>query len=164
MLESSLEGARPLGPKVEMQPPQKMEPQALAGYLEIMSKSVFQSGLSWKVVESKWPGIREALKGFDPGFLAELSEPQLEELLQDQRIIRSRRKLGAIVFNADRMLELEQMHGSFRNYLRSHGSFEDTLKDIRKQFKYMGDAGTYHFLYVAGEEVPPDDEWCQTHG
>ncbi len=74
MLESRLERARPLGPKVEMQPPQKMEPQVLAGYLEIMSKSVFQSGLSWKVVESKWPGIRETLQGFDPGFLAELSE------------------------------------------------------------------------------------------
>jgi len=45
--------------------------------LEIMSKSVFQSGFSWKVVESKWPGIREAFQVFNPGFLAELSEPQL---------------------------------------------------------------------------------------
>ncbi len=163
MLESSLEGAGPLGPKVEMQPPQKMEPRALAGYLEIMSKSVFQSGLSWKVVESKWPEIREALQVFDQGFLAELSEPQLEELLQDRRIIRSRRKLGAIVFNAERMLELAQMHGSFRDYLQSHGSFEETLKDIRKEFKYMGDAGTYHFLYDVGEEVPPYNEWCPAH-
>ena len=59
------------------------------------------------------------------------------------------------------MLELEKVHGSFRNYLRSHGGFEETLKDIRRQFKYMGDAGTYHFLYVVGEEVPPYDEWCQ---
>ena len=146
------------------QPPQKVEPHALAGYLEIMSKSVFQSGLSWKVVESKWPGIREALQGFDPRFISELSEPQLEQLLQDQRIIRSRRKLGALVYNAVRMLELEQKHGSFRDYLRSHVNFEDTLKDIRRQFKYMGDAGTYHFLYVVGEQVPPYDECCQAHG
>ena len=129
-----------------MQPPQKIEPLALAGYLENMSKSIFQSGLSWKVVESKWPGIREALQGFDPTFLSELSEPQLEQLLQDRRLIRSCRKLGALVYNAIRMLELEQKHGSFQDYLRSHGSFEGTLKDIRKQFKYMGDAGTYHFL------------------
>ncbi len=164
MLESSLEGAGPLGPEEEMQPPQEMELRALAGYLEIMSKSVFQSGLSWKVVESKWPGIRAALQEFDPGFLAVLIEPQREELLQDRRIIRSRRKLGAIVYNAERMLELAQMHGSFRDYLQSHGSFEETLTDIRKQFKYMGDAGTYHFLYVVGEEVPPYDEWCQAHG
>ncbi|MCH7621564.1 MAG: DNA-3-methyladenine glycosylase I [Chloroflexi bacterium] len=65
-----------------------------------MSKSVFQSGFSWKVVESKRPGIREALQAFNPGFLAALSEPQLQELPQDQRIIRSRRKLGAIASNA----------------------------------------------------------------
>ena len=134
-----------------MQPPQRIEPHSLADYLEIMSKSVFQSGLSWKVVESKWPGIQEALQGFDPEWLSDLSEPQMEQLLQDQRIIRSRRKLAAIAFNAERMLELEQ----------THGSFEDTLKDLRKQFKYLGDAGTFHFLYVVGEEVPSYEEWCQ---
>ncbi len=62
------------------------------------------------------------------------------------------------------MLGLEQMHGRFRDYLRSHCSFEDTLSDIRKQLKHMGDAGTYDFLYVVGEEVPTYEEWCQGHG
>ncbi|MFQ6029095.1 MAG: DNA-3-methyladenine glycosylase I [Dehalococcoidia bacterium] len=146
-----------------MQAPAQIAPSTLGDYLEVMSKAVFQSGISWKVVESKWPGIREAFHGFDAERVAELTEPELEELAQDTRIIRNRRKLDGIVFNARRMLDLERQHGSFRNYLRSHGGFEETLKDIHKQFKYMGDSGTYFFLWVVGEEVPPHDEFCATH-
>ena len=37
------------------------------------------------------------------------------------------------------------------------------LQAIRKDFKYMGDSGTYHFLWTVGEEVPPYEEWCATH-
>ena len=79
-------------------------------------------------------------------------------------MIRHRRKLSAISANAGKMLELEERHGSFQNYLRSHGGFEATSQDIRKQFKYMGDSGTYYFLWVVGEEVPPYEEWCAGHG
>ena len=146
-----------------MQAPSKIQPTRLADYLETMGKSMFQLGISWRVVESKWPGMREALHEFDVETIANFSEPELEQLVLDQRIIRSRRKLDALVHNARRMLELEQGHGAFTNYLRSHGGFEATMKDIRKQFKYMGDSGTYHFLYVVGEEVPPYDEYCANH-
>ncbi len=146
-----------------MQAPSKIQPTRLADYLETMGKSMFQSGISWRVVESKWPGMREALHEFDVETIANLAEPDLEQLVLDQRIIRSRRKLDALVHNARRMLELEQGHGTFTDYLRSHGGFEATMKDVRKQFKYMGDSGTYHFLYVVGEEVPPYEEYCATH-
>lgn len=50
--------------------PQRVKPKALADYLDVMSKSVFQSGISWKVVEAKWAGTREVLAGFDPDVLA----------------------------------------------------------------------------------------------
>ena len=72
-------------------------------------------------------------------------------LTHDKRVIRNRRKLEAIVHNARRMLDLEEKHGSFRGYLRSHEDFDATVKDMRKQFKLMGDMGTYLFLYVVGE-------------
>ena len=146
-----------------MHVPERIEPSGLADYLETMSKSVFQSGISWRVVESKWPGVREAMQGFDPETIATLGDPDLDDLAQDSRMIRHRRKLSAISSNAQRMLELEEEHGSFQSYLRSHGSFEATLQAIRKEFKYMGDSGTYHFLWTVGEEVPPYEEWCATH-
>ena len=39
------------------------------------------------------------------------------------------------------------------------GDFYDVVKDLKKQFKFLGDTGCYFFLYVIGEPVPPHDEW-----
>ena len=142
-----------------MQPPERIEPQSLGDYLEVMSKSVFQSGISWRVVESKWPDIKEAFRGFDAEVVGGFAEPELDELTNDKRVIRNRRKLQAIVDNARRMIDLEAGHGSFKDYLRSHGGFDETVKDLRKQFKFLGDMGAYHFLYVVGEQVPPYEDW-----
>ena len=142
-----------------MPSPEKIQPTSLSDYLEIMTKAVFQSGISWRVVEAKWPGIKEAFKDFDTDVVAGFSEPELDELAQDTRVIRNRHKLSAIVSNAQRMVELEEEHGGFQKYLRSRPDFSSTVQDIRKQFNFMGDTGTYFFLYVVGEEVPPHDEW-----
>ncbi len=146
----------------EHRAPERVEPQTLGDYLEVMTKSVFQSGISWRVVESKWPGIREAFKGFDAKAVASLTPFDFDQLSQDKRVIRNRRKLEAIVGNARRMLELEEAHGGLRNYLRSHGSFDGTAQDLRKQFKFMGEMGCYYFLYVVGEEVPDHEEWSKS--
>jgi 3-methyladenine DNA glycosylase Tag len=146
-----------------MQVPERIQPKGLAEYLDVMGKAMFQSGISWRVVESKWPGTREALQDFDPRIIATLTDANLDELAKDTRLIRNRRKLAALVDNARRMLELEEEHGSFQDYIRSHGGFEETLKDIRKQFRYMGDVGTFYFLWVVGEDVPDYEEWCKAH-
>ena len=143
----------------DRQAPARIEPQSLGDYLEVMSKSTFQTGMSWRVVESKWPGIRDAFRSFNAEAVADLTEPELDTLTGDKRVIRNRRKIEAVVANAQRMIELEKSHGSFRNYLRSHDSFDATVKDLRKQFKFLGDMGAYLFLYVVGEVVPPYEEW-----
>ncbi len=83
-----------------MQIPERIQPQSINDYLDVMSRSVFQSGLSWKVVNSKWPGTREALQGFAPRIVAGLTDGDLDRLTEDTRIIRSRRKLNAVVHNA----------------------------------------------------------------
>jgi DNA-3-methyladenine glycosylase I len=140
-------------------PPEKITPKSLNDYLEIMSKSVFQSGMSWKVIENKWPGTKEAFQGFDVVIVADFDEKDIEELMQDTRVVRNFRKLNAIVYNAQKMLDLEKEYGSFQNYLRAHDSFDQTLKAIRKDFKFMGPTGIYVFLYVTGEEVIPHQEF-----
>jgi DNA-3-methyladenine glycosylase I len=140
-------------------PPEKITPKSLNDYLEIMSKSVFQSGMSWKVIESKWPGTREAFQGFDIQTVANFNEMDIEELTKDTRVVRNYRKLVAIVSNARKMLELDKEYGSFQKYLRSHGSFNETLNAIRKDFKFMGPSGIYVFLYVVGENVIPHEEF-----
>ena len=127
-----------------------------------MSKAVFQSGITWTVVEKKWPETREAFFGFDPPSVASLGGRKLDALTNDRRVIRNRRKIEAIIENARAMLELESEHGSFRKYLRSHDGFEATVKDMRKRFRFIGELGAYYFLYVVGETVPEYDDWCSS--
>ncbi len=145
----------------EMTAPEQIEPKSLGDYLEVMSKAVFQSGMSWRVVNAKWPTIREAMRDFDIHAIATLSEADLEDLAHDARVIRNRRKLAAIVSNAQRMIDLDEEHGSFTDYLRSHNGFDETVADLKKQFKFLGETGCYMFLYSVGEEVPPHDEWSE---
>ena len=140
-------------------PPEQIDAKSLDDYLEVMSKAVFQSGMSWQVVEAKWTGTREAFWNFDVHKIADLVEPELEQLAQDTRLIRNRRKLAAIASNAQKMIELEKEYGTFQKYLRSHGDFDATLQAIKRDFKFMGPTGIYYFLYVVKEQVPPHHEF-----
>ncbi len=146
------------------QAPQKIQPQGLADYLEVMSRAVFQTGMSWRIVDAKWPGIKEAFFNFGPLAVASITGEQMEGLVQDKRVIRNRRKLEAIVGNAQRMIELEEQHNGFQRYLRSHGGFEPCVAGLRQQFRFLGDLGAYYFLYVVGEEVPAYEDWCASRG
>lgn len=144
--------------------PPQIKPQRLGDYLEVMSKSVFQTGISWKVVNAKWPGIREAFRDFEATAVASLTEEEIGALAQDPRIIRNRKKVDAIVDNARRMIELDEEHSGFGRYLRSHDGFEATVKDLRKNFRFLGDTGAFVFLYVVGEPVPEYEDWCRSRG
>ena len=140
-------------------PPEQITPQSLNDYLEIMSKSVFQSGMSWKVVEAKWEDTKEAFHNFDIETVANFHEKNIDDLTSDKRVIRHYRKLSAVVANAKKILELDREFGSFQKYLRAHGDFDATLKAIRKDFKYMDPSGIYVFLYVIGEDVIPHEQF-----
>jgi len=141
-----------------MEGPKQVKPKRLNDYLEVMSKAVFQAGISWRVIEAKWPGFREAFFDFDPERIARLSPREIDALTEDTRIVRNRRKIEATVENATTMLELNAEHGSFKKYLRSHDGFDATVTDLKKRFKFVGDMGAYYFLHVVGEEVPPHEE------
>ena len=140
--------------------PEQIAPHSLNDYLEVMTKAVFQSGLSWKVVSNKWSGFQAGFKGFDVASVATMGESEIDTLATDTAIVRNRRKIVATVHNAQRLIELDEKYDGIRNYLRSHRDFYAVLKDVRKQFKYMGDTGTYYWLYVLGEEVPDYGEFC----
>lgn len=144
--------------------PQKIKPKGLADYFEVMTKAVFQSGISWRVVEAKWDGFRNAFKGFDPSKIANFTPRDVDRLAEDASIIRNRKKIEATVENAETMLALDREHKGFARYLRSHGGFEDTVADLRKQFRFLGDTGCYYFLYVVGEKVPGHDQWAESRG
>src|SRR5947207_9879414 len=83
-----------------MEAPKKIRPTKLADYFEILTKAVFQSGISWQVVEGKWEGFRKAFAGFDPARVARLKRSDVERLMEDPGIIRNRRKIEATMDNA----------------------------------------------------------------
>jgi Methyladenine glycosylase len=144
--------------------PERIKPRSLADYLEVLTKAVFQSGMSWAVVESKWDGFRRAFHGFDPQRVANLKPKEIERIMADPGVIRNKRKILATVDNADTMLSLDREHGGFRKYLRSHGDFWQTSADLKRQFSFVGDFGAYYFLYVVGEDVPPHEEFRAKQG
>jgi 3-methyladenine DNA glycosylase Tag len=71
----------------------------------------------------------------------------------------ARQKIEATVDNAQALLELDAEHGGFDRYLRSLGGFGESVADLRRQFRFIGDGGAYHFLWQAGELVPDYDSW-----
>lgn len=141
------------------QEPDRITPKSLADYLEVLTKSAFQSGMSWKVIEAKWDGFREAFAGFDPETVAGLDEHDVDQLTQDTRIVRNRRKIEATVHNADTLLRLSggTVKG-FQTWLRSFDDYPTLEKAIRKEFKFLGRSGIYVWLWIVSEEVPPYQE------
>jgi len=146
-----------------MQAPTQITPSGLADYLDVITRAVFQSGMSWRVVEAKWDGFREAFDGFDPAAVAAFTDDDVERLAADQRIIRNRRKIEAAITNAQALVALDHEPGGFVAWLRGRGDFDATVAALRAEFRYLGDLGAYYFLYVVGEPTPTHEEWMRTH-
>jgi 3-methyladenine DNA glycosylase Tag len=147
-----------------MQAPTQITPHDLADYLAVITRAVFQSGMTWRVVEAKWDGFRRAFAGFDPPVVAAFTDDDVERLVADKGIIRNRRKIEATIANAQAMLSLEDGPGGFVGWLRSRGDFDATVSALRGEFRFLGDLGAYYVLYVVGEPVPTHEEWVRAHG
>lgn len=145
-------------PRQKGAPPQ-ITARKLDDYLEAMTKSAFQAGISWDVIIAKWPGFREVFEDFDIEHVASLTPRDVDRLMKDTRIVRNRPKIEATVHNAQTIIDTDAEYGGFRKYLRSFDSYEALVKDMRKRFKFLGESGCYIFLYVVKEKVPEYHEW-----
>ncbi|MEZ5752656.1 MAG: DNA-3-methyladenine glycosylase I [Paracoccaceae bacterium] len=82
-------------------------------WLSTMARGIFQAGISWKVVENKWPGIEEAFHGFDVARVAFMPDDWFEDLCEDKRIVRSPPKIRAIADNAAFIQKVSAESGGF---------------------------------------------------
>ena len=94
-------------------------PDDPAFFLEHLSRSVFEAGINWRVVEAKWDGIRQAFYGFDPALVAAMTPPEIAATENDARVIRNKAKNRATVDNAREVLAILDEYGSIRGYLTS---------------------------------------------
>lgn len=142
--------------------PEQIDPKTLADYFAVMSRAIFQAGLSWALIESKWPAYERLFEGFDPVKVAAFDEFDIDRIASDPGIVRTRKKVGATVENARTMLALDREHGGFANYLRSFGSYDELSADLKRSFKFLGELSAYYLLFRVKEPVPPFAEWENT--
>ncbi|MFN2185875.1 MAG: DNA-3-methyladenine glycosylase I [Anaerolineae bacterium] len=136
--------------------PERKKPADDSGYLEELTRAIFQAGFSWRVIRDKWPNFQQAFDGFDVETVAGYGEPDIERLVADAGIVRNRRKIEATVHNARTVWELSQEHGTFHAYLRSLDSMDyaGRREELSKRFKNLGPTGVFVFLWSVDEEVP----------
>jgi len=134
---------------------------------ELLMLEGFQAGLSWITVLRKREAFRKAFKGFDPAKVARFGEADVERLLQDPGIIRSRAKIQATIEAARIYLAMEKAGEDFASYLwgmvggkpvRNEGPVPaqtplsvEMSKELKKRgFKFVGPVIVYAFMQAAG--------------
>ena len=136
--------------------PPRLTPEGDTGYLEELTKAIFRSGFSWRVVHDKWDNFRSSFYGFDVATIAEFGVPDISRLIEDKGIVRNKQKILATVENARTMLALAAHHGSFHAYLRSldHLEYHARVKVLTGLFKNLGRTGAFVFLHSVNEDTP----------
>lgn len=76
-----------------------------------------QAGLSWETILKRRDGYRACFDNFDVQKIIKYDIKKLEDLRQDERIIRNRLKIYSVVDNAKAFIKIQQEFGSFSAYL-----------------------------------------------
>lgn len=120
---------------------------------EVMSLQVFQAGLGWRMILDKRAGFSNAFCNWDVSSVANLGLDDIERLRSDDQIIRNRQKIGAVIFNAQQVLELQGLHGSFVHWfyeVLTGDTYPVLQAIITPRFKFMGPELCRMWLMAAG--------------
>jgi DNA-3-methyladenine glycosylase I len=130
-----------------------------------------QAGLSWITILRKRENYRRAFDNFNPLEIAKYSPQKVEELLNNNGIIRNKLKVNAAVQNAKSFLEIQKEFGSFDKYIWRFVNGKPKInkwnnlkkvppkttesdlmsKDLKKRgFKFVGSTICYSFMQAVG--------------
>ena len=130
----------------------------------------FQAGLAWITILRKREGFRSAFEGFVPQRIARWGDTDVERLLADPGIVRSRAKIEATIGNARAYLKIAEGQGfdaflwryvegrAVQNHFAALSDVpartalsERISKDLGKAgFKFVGPTITYAFMQAVG--------------
>jgi len=130
-------------------------------YFENMTRVIFLAGLSWKMIDQKWPNFKKAFKNFSVAEVAKFSDSDVKQLIGDAGIVRNRAKIAAVVYNAKRFQDVKKEHGSFRSFLDSldkSNNYASVIKELGKRFQRLGPSSARIFLYTVGEDIKHPEE------
>jgi DNA-3-methyladenine glycosylase I len=138
---------------------------------EMLILEGMQAGLSWITVLKKREAFRAAFDGFDPEKVALYDRVKIEELMENEGIIRNRLKINAAIVNAKLFLEIVEKHGSFDKFIWGYVDNKPVVghwkkmediplttplsdkisKDLKKMgFKFVGSTIVYSFMQAVG--------------
>jgi DNA-3-methyladenine glycosylase I len=136
----------------------------------------FQAGLSWLTILRKRDGFRHAFHNFDPERVARMNEADVNRLLLDAGIIRSRAKIEATIGGAKAFLKMKAngedlsefvwgmaggkpiRHKSGKVPAKTELS-EKISKELKKRgFKFVGPVIVYAWMQATGivDDHAPD--------
>lgn len=138
---------------------------------EMLILEGMQAGLSWITVLNKREAFREAFDHFDVVKISKYGEDKVEELMQNEKIIRNRLKIKSATTNAKLFLEVQKEYGSFDKFIWSYvdnkpiknhltdlseipatTELSDKIsKDLKKLgFKFVGSTIIYAYIQAIG--------------
>ena len=149
---------------------------------ELLCLETYQAGLSWETVLNKRQAFREAFHDYQIQVVAEMTDAELEALLDNPAIIRNRAKIFATRANAQAFLQVQKTYGSFDAYLWSFVNGQTIINDVpdyhlapaktalseklsqdlkKRGFKFTGPVAVLSFLQAAGliDDHENDCEW-----
>ena len=92
----------------------------------------FQAGLSWITILRKREALRKAFAGFDPEVVARFGEADVERLLLDAGIIRSRAKITAAIDSARITLDLRDKGIEFKDFIWQIQDYKPQVNHFQK--------------------------------
>lgn len=110
---------------------------------ELFSLEIMQAGLSWQTILNKRQALRQAFADFDYQQVRFFAA-KVPELLQNAAIIRNRRKITAIINNAQIIAQLHAKHQTFAAYL----------------WQFVGNQPIQHH-FTSNREIPASDTLSQ---
>lgn len=150
---------------------------------EYLMYEVLQCGLSWDTVLAKRDAFRTAFEKFDFNKIARYGERDIKRVLAVPGMIRSRRKVEAIIHDAKCFIEMRQEAGTFAKWLwaftdgktivnpdnaksdewtvpaRSDLSDKIAAELKSRGFKFLGTITVYAFMQSVGL-VNDHVRWC----
>lgn len=90
-----------------------------------------QAGLSWITILKKREGYRKAFCNFDAGQVAQMTDEDVERLMQFEGIVRNRLKIKSTITNARLFLAVQKEFGSFYNYTLSFFPRREAYREYR---------------------------------
>lgn len=111
-----------------------------------------QAGLSWATILKKEENFRKSFDQFSIAKIAEYKQDKIDELLLDAGIIRNKLKINAVIYNAQKVMDIQLQHGSFLEWLKINHpkNKEEWVRVFKKNFKFVGGEIVNEFFMSIG--------------